>query len=103
MSAALMQYYQNGFVLDSRTAGQLYVSTAISQQSPQSGASAGIIAPAGKEENRMTHVTRALFVCLSILLLSVFSAATYGQNPVFVSGGPYIYNVMNGGLTLVYD
>jgi hypothetical protein len=54
----------------------------------------------------MTQLAKALVVCLSILLLSVFSDSALGQqtnpNPVYVSGGPFIYNVQGGNLIQVY-
>ena len=41
--------------------------------------------------------------CFLILGVFLFCFTTFGQNPVYVSGGPYIYNVQNGSLVTVYD
>jgi hypothetical protein len=64
-------------------------------------------------ENRrtlMTQLQKALLACLSALVLSLFASGAWGQSaPVFVSGGPFIYNVTSCGeshtpcLVKVYD
>jgi hypothetical protein len=41
--------------------------------------------------------------CFLILAVFLFCFTTFGQNPVYVSGGPYIYNVQGGSLVTVYD
>ena len=43
---------------------------------------------------------RTCFLFLGVLL---FGAPAFGQNPVYVSGGPYVYNVQGGSLLTVYD
>jgi hypothetical protein len=43
---------------------------------------------------------RACFLILGVLLCG---APAFGQNPVYVSGGPYIYNVQGSSLVTVYD
>jgi hypothetical protein len=51
----------------------------------------------------MSHLQKAILASLSVLVLSVFASGAWGQSsPVYVSGGPFIYQASGGTLTLIF-
>jgi hypothetical protein len=51
----------------------------------------------------MTQLQKSFLVCMSALALSVFSSATWAQSaPVYVSGGPIVYQSSGGSLTTIF-